>query len=86
MEKRIGAVLIPVKDKQQITRLNQILTRHSAIIIGRQGIPPPHKNISVISLVFEGSTDQIGALTGQLGKLEGIRVKSAMVKDQEITE
>lgn len=86
MEKKIGAVLILIKDKQQINTLNQVLTRHADIIIGRQGIPLPHKGINVISLVFEGNTDQIGSLTGQLGRLEGIKVKSVMVKDEEVSK
>ena len=86
MEKKIGAVLILIKDKQQINTLNQVLTWHADIIIGRQGIPLPHKGINVISLVFEGNTDQIGSLTGQLGRLEGIKVKSAMVKDEEVSK
>ena len=81
MEKRIGAILIIVNSKEQINLLNQILTSHSPIIIGRQGIPIREKGISVISLVVEGTTDDIGALAGQLGKLKGIRVKSLMAKD-----
>lgn len=81
MEKRIGAILIVVNEKENIGLLNRILSNHSDIIIGRQGIPVRDKAISVISLVVEGDTDDIGALTGQLGKLKGIRVKSVMAKD-----
>ena len=81
MEKRIGAILIIVKGKEQINLLNQILTSHSAIIIGRQGIPIRDRAISIISLVVEGTTDDISALTGQLGKLKDIRVRSVLAKD-----
>jgi len=37
----------------------------------------------LISLVLEGSTDQIGSLTGQLGRLKGIQVKSVLLKNYD---
>jgi putative iron-only hydrogenase system regulator len=80
MEKRIGAALILVEDKENIDLLNQIISAHAHIILGRQGLPVREKNISIISLVLEGTTDQIGALTGQLGRLKGIQVKSVLTK------
>lgn len=80
MERRIGGILILVNDKEQVTQLNQILTNHSSIIIGRQGIPLREKMLSIISLVVEGTTDEIGSLTGQLGRLKGVKVKSVMAK------
>ena len=80
MEKRIGAALILVEDKEYVEQLNQIISSHAHIILGRQGLPVREKNISIISLVLEGTTDQIGALTGQLGRLKGIQVKSVLTK------
>lgn len=80
MEKRIGAALILVEEKLSVTKLNEILSRHADIIIGRQGIPLMQKGVSVISLVLEGTSDQIGALTGPIGKLTGVQVKSLMMK------
>ena len=41
------------------------------------------RGISVISLVVEGDTDQINALTGKIGKLEGAEVKSILTKHKE---
>ena len=78
MEKRIGTVIIYVGDRQTAPQLNEVLSRHADIIICRQGFP--RKEYSLISVVFEGTTDQIGSLTGQLGRVEGIEVKSAMLK------
>lgn len=80
MEKRIGASLILVEDKSSVAKLNEILSRHADIIIARQGIPLMQKGVSVISLVLEGTSDQIGALTGPIGKLPGVQVKSLMMK------
>ena len=45
------------------------------------GIPRIHHNeagISVITLIVQGTTDELGALTGQLGKVGGVQVRSAL--------
>jgi putative iron-only hydrogenase system regulator len=81
MEKRIGCALILIDDSRQVNRLNEILSEHATIIIGRQGIPLRDRNISVISIVLEGSTDEIGSLTGKVGRLKGIKVKSVLSKN-----
>jgi putative iron-only hydrogenase system regulator len=83
MEKRIGAIIILVKVKENVQKLNDILTRHASIIIGRQGIPIRDRGINIISLVVEGSTDEISTLSGQLGKLEGITCKAVFVKSDK---
>ena len=80
MEKRIGSLLILIENPQSITQINEILSLHNQIILGRQGIPLHNKNISVISIVLEGTTDEIGSLSGKLGKLVGIQVKSVLVR------
>jgi len=81
MEKRIGTALIQIDSRENVHMLNDIISDHSHIILGRQGIPHS-KNRSIISLVFEGTTDQIGSLTGQLGRLKGIQIKSVLLKNK----
>jgi len=81
MEKRIGSIIILVREKEHIHQLNDILTHHASIIIGRQGIPLKEKSISIISLIIEGTVDEINALTGQLGKLGGITARATLVKE-----
>ncbi|HJZ38784.1 MAG TPA: TM1266 family iron-only hydrogenase system putative regulator [Bacteroidales bacterium] len=81
MEKRIGAIIILVKEKENVQLLNEILTRHASVIIGRQGIPIRERAINVISLVIEGSNDEISTLSGQLGRLEGITSKAVFAKE-----
>ncbi len=84
MERRIGSALILIEDKQEIALLNQIISRHSDIIIGRQGLPLRDYQINIISLILDGTSDQISSLTGQLGRLNGIQVKSVMLKPIEV--
>lgn len=85
MEKRIGTALVLIESKESVHILNEIISKHSEIIIGRQGLP--HFNgQSIISLVLEGTTDEIGSLTGQLGRLKGIQVKSVVLKSKNNNE
>ena len=76
MEQRIGAVLIVVTEQGDINRINAIISEHAELILGRQGIPLRDRSTNVISLVLEGNTDRIGSLTGKLGRLDGVKVKS----------
>jgi putative iron-only hydrogenase system regulator len=80
MEKRIGSVLILLQDKEAAPQVNAIISSHSSIIIGRQGLPVNGPILGIISLVLEGTTDQIGSLTGQLGRVKGVEVKSVVLK------
>jgi putative iron-only hydrogenase system regulator len=42
------------------------------------GVPRHDCNVGVIALIIEGTTDEVGALTGKLGNIPGITVKSAL--------
>jgi putative iron-only hydrogenase system regulator len=78
MEQRIGAVIILIGVEGDIHRINTIISEHADMILGRQGIPLRDRSTSVISLVLEGNTDLIGSLTGKLGRLPGVTVKSVL--------
>jgi putative iron-only hydrogenase system regulator len=79
MERRFGAVILVLTAESDVQRVNSIISAHAEMILGRQGIPLRERSASVISLVLEGDTDRIGSLTGKLGRLEGVRVKSVLV-------
>lgn len=79
MERRIAVVGVVVEDRERMApRVNEILSAHADIIIGRMGIPYREKGLSVIALIVDGTTDDIGSLTGKLGGLAGVRVRSAI--------
>lgn len=81
MESRIGVVGIVIEAEGNINLINQVLHDHSNIIVGRMGLPNiSNREVSVISVVVDGSTDQIGSLTGRLGTIKGVNVKSALSK------
>ena len=79
MEKRLGVIGIVVDDPKETGELvSHYISQYSSIIVGRLGIPYRERNVSVISLIVEGTTDDIGALTGKLGALKGVTVKSGL--------
>ena len=80
MEKRIGVIGIVIENFDIASKLNAILHEHADLILGRMGLPYREKNVSVISLIVEGTTDDISALTGKLGNIAGVNVKSALSK------
>ena len=83
MDKRLGVIAILITDKTGVPMINSLLSEYSEIIYGRQGIPLRDKGINIISLVVDGTTDQISALTGKIGRIKGIEVKSILTKFKE---
>lgn len=80
-EKRIGVVGIVIEPDGNVNTINEILHIHSPIIVGRMGIPNINeREVSVISVVVDGTTDEVGSLTGRLGAIKGVNVKSALSK------
>jgi len=79
VESRIGVIGIVVDNPKELgQQVNDYIREYSHIIVGRMGIPYRERGISVIALIVEGTTDDIGAFTGKLGNLKGVTVKSAL--------
>jgi putative iron-only hydrogenase system regulator len=78
-EKRIGVIGIVVEDRAQVPQVNALLSSFNEVIIGRLGIPYHERALAIISIIVDGSTDEIGALSGRLGQIPGIKVKSVLV-------
>jgi putative iron-only hydrogenase system regulator len=76
----IGAILDAPLNSQEA--FNDTVARYRDIVKGRFGIPFQEDNVAVISLTLKGSLDQINALTGMLGKLPGVTVKTAISHEQ----
>lgn len=81
MDKRIGVVNIVVREFEGVSKVNAILHDCMDMIVGRLGLPYKDRGISaVITLVVDATSDEISSLTGKLGKIDGINVKSVMNK------
>lgn len=80
METRIALIGIIVEDMNATEKLNSILHEYGQYIIGRMGIPYREKEISVISIVVDANNDVISSLSGKLGMIKGINVKTMYSK------
>lgn len=72
----IGAIL----ERPQTSQIpfNEIISDFKGIVKGRMGIPLENENIAVISLTVIAHVDEINALTGKLGNLPQVTVKTAI--------
>ena len=77
MDTRVAVISIIVEDSDSIETLNQLLYDARDYIIGRMGIPYRAKKINVMSVAVDAPQDVTAALTGKIGALPGIRVKTA---------
>lgn len=79
--KRLGFVGIIIDDREKCAGIvNEILSEYSEIILARTGLPNAKGNTSIITLVIDASTDELGILTGKLGNIKGVSVKSGLAK------
>lgn len=77
METRVAVMSIIVENSESAETINAILHDYSQYIIGRMGIPYRQRNINIISIAVDAPQDSISALSGKIGKLPGVSVKTA---------
>lgn len=80
METRIALIGIIVEDLDKTEKLNSILHEYSTYIIGRMGLPYKEKDVCVISIVIDADNDVISSLSGKLGMIKGVSVKTMYSK------
>ena len=76
MESRVAVISIIVEDINAVSKLNDLLHTYSQFIIGRMGIPYRERKINIICVAIDAPNDKINALTGALGRIEGIAAKA----------
>lgn len=80
--KRIGVVGIVLKPNKGLAlEMQKVLGEFSDIIVGRMGVPRDEAN--AIALIVEGTQERISALTGKLGRFDGLSVKSVVCQAVE---
>ena len=76
METRIALIGIIVENPDSVEQLNHLLHEYASFIVGRMGIPYEKKNVNIISVAIDAPQDIISALSGRIGRLDGIGVKT----------
>lgn len=77
METRVALIGIIVEKESSAEELNSLLHSYGKYIVGRMGIPYRKKNINIISVAVDAPQDVISTITGKIGKIDGISVKTA---------
>lgn len=74
---RIALMSIIVEDTESAARLNDILHEYGSYIIGRMGIPYRQRGVNIISVAMDAPQSVISAVSGKIGSLSGVNVKTA---------
>ncbi len=77
METRVAVMGIIVENPDSASYLNSLLHEYGSYIIGRMGIPYKERNINIISVAIDAPPNVISALSGKIGNIGGISVKTA---------
>lgn len=77
MESRVAVMSIIVENTESAELLNAILHDYGEFIIGRMGIPYRKRGVNIISIAIDAPQNTISALSGKVGKLNGVTVKTA---------
>ena len=72
MQTRVAVMGIVVENTDSVERLNTLLHEYGSFIVGRMGIPYEKKNVNIISVAIDAPQDIISALSGRIGRLDGI--------------
>ena len=77
METRVAVISIIVENPDMVEKLNALLHEYGEYVIGRMGIPYRKRGVSIISVAMDAPQSTIAALSGKIGALPGITVKTA---------
>lgn len=77
METRVAVMSIVVENTEAVEELNGILHEYGEHIIGRMGLPYRQRKVHIISIALDAPQDTISALSGRVGSLNGVSVKTA---------
>jgi len=76
---RLGVVGILVPDAAPgKDRVAGLLSEYGSIIIGKAELPCSERDMTLTCVTIKASTNDLGAFTGKLGLVLGVRVKSLL--------
>ena len=75
-EKRLCVLSILVEDRKEAEKINGYLSEYGEYIVGRMGIPYRERGVSVLCVVLDAPSAAVNALTGKIGKLDGVTAKA----------
>lgn len=76
METRVALISIIVEKTESTDKLNAILHTYAEYIVSRMGVPYREKKINIMSVVVDAPLDVINAVSGKIGRIDGVSVKT----------
>ena len=81
--KRIAVISAILEEPEAVQReFNELVSNFKGLVKGRMGLPLPEFGVTVISITLAAELDEINNLTGKLGKLRGVQVKTSISKKE----
>jgi putative iron-only hydrogenase system regulator len=81
LEKRLGVIAVILENPKDVQgRVNSLISESGEIVVGRMGIPYRERNLGVLSLIVDGTENEINTLTGKLGNINGVNARATMTK------
>ena len=84
METRVAVLAIIVREEESVSTLNELLHQYGKYIIGRMGVPYRTRGVNVISVAMDAPADVISALSGKIGRLQGITAKTVYAPEEAL--
>ena len=75
-QKRLCVLSILVEDRKEAEKVNGYLSEYGEYVVGRMGIPYRERGVSVLCVVLDAPSAAVNALTGKIGKLDGVTAKA----------
>ena len=81
-QRRYAFAGIIIEDREKSApEVQKILTEYSSLIAGRMGIPNLEDGqLSIITVILHATTDEVGALSGKIGRIPGVSIKTGISK------
>lgn len=80
MDNRLAVISIIVNDTDASSEINKLLHDFSSYIVGRMGMPYKKRDVSIICIVMDAPEDVISSLSGKLGMLKRVSIKTTFSK------
>jgi len=84
MDTRVAVLAIIVQEGNGVASLNDLLHQYGDYIICRTGVPYRQRGVNIISVVIDAPNNVISALSGKLGRLNGITAKTVYAPETVI--
>lgn len=84
MQTRVAVLAVIVREGSSVHAINELLHQYGQHIIGRMGVPYREKGVNIISVAIDAPGDVISALSGKLGRLDGVTAKTVYAPESSI--